>query len=156
MRKWLVSLRDKFPPYPGLMSLKPFRVLAAWWPVFIIITYGSYAFWPELRDLGAAAPVWYFGRTVLVLLAVAALIWRTKPIFRELLGHAMLAYTAAAAVSYYLAVPVRDAVFWGGMIRLLGVAGLLYALAIGSFLTLSAAEAKRIMEVPDKDLEKEL
>lgn len=156
MRKWLIYLRDNFPPYPGVMSLKPFKVLATWWPIFIIITYGSYIFWPESRDLSSAAPVWFFGRAILVLLAIAALVWRRKPIYRELLGHTMLAYTAGAVVSYYLAVPKRDEIFWGSVIRLIGLSGLLYALAIGSYLTISAAEGKRIMEVSDKDLEKEL
>lgn len=140
----------------GIMDLKPFRVLATWWPVFTIMVYGSYAFWPEQRELLSAAPVWYLGRAIIVLVSICALIWRTKPIFRELLGHAMLAYTAAACVSYYLAVPERDALFWGGMVRLIGIAGLLYSLCIGSFLTLSAEEAKRIMEVSDEDLDEVL
>lgn len=156
MLRYFRDVKTKFFSYNGIMSLRPFKILAVWWPVFTIIAYGRYIYFPDRRVLGDSLAIWVFGRSMIVIISIFALIWRRKPIFRDLLGHAMLAYAAGAGFSYYLAVEVRDKTFWGEIIGLICVSMLIYSLCIASFLTIRAQEAEHILDASDEELEREL
>jgi len=150
-------LKEVFMSYlrgdTGLLVTRPFLVMAMWWPILIIVLLGRFFYFGDRRPLGESEIIWQLGRGIIVTLAIIALFRLREPRWREWIGLSFLGYSAAASVSYYNAIDVRDKLFWGDIIGLVSTSLLIFTLAIVSVIVLHRDRARRIFEASDDDLD---
>lgn len=138
----------------SIYRTKPFVIWATWWPLAIIILFGSYFYSGERKPLGDLAWVWQSSRVAMIFLAVICLVHPMKSAPREWLGHSIALYAFFASVTYWHTSPVHDKLFTGEFIRLIASASCFYALTILSFTIVDSHKTQKKLESLGIELDK--
>lgn len=94
--------------------------------------FGSYWYSGDRRPLGDLAWVWNTGRTAIVVISIACLIWRNWSFLREILGHIIFIYAALAITSYTLVADDYGKQFQGDIVRVAASSLAFYFMAMMS------------------------